>query len=110
MASLVKPMINGITAPPKTPVIIKPEISLAFSGRDCMASEKIMENTLAMAIPIMANNAKIEILSVVNTRAINAKVATNVMILKIFVEEYFASKIAPINAPAVRNAKYMLGP
>ena len=47
-----------------------------------------MENTLAMAIPIMANNAKIEILSVVNTRAINAKVATNVMILKIFIKHF----------------------
>ena len=108
--SEVKPIINGMIAPPKTPVIIKPEISLAFSGIDCMAIEKIIENTLAMEKPIIANKEKTRILSNEKIRPINAKTAIKVLNLKNFAEGNLANKIAPKNAPAVRNAKYILGP
>jgi len=99
-----------MTAPPKTPVIINPDISFALSGRDWIAMEKMIEKTFAMENPIMAKSAKTAILSVTKISAIKARTATNAIYLKNFTEEYFARRIAPIKAPAVRNAKYMLGP
>ena len=48
------PIKNGITAPPKIPVIINPEISLALSGFDFNAIENKMENVLAIDSPMMA--------------------------------------------------------
>ena len=50
----VIPIKNGTTAPPKIPVIINPEISLALSGIDFNAIENKIENVLAIEKPMMA--------------------------------------------------------
>src|SRR5659263_334619 len=70
----------------------------------------MMEKTLAIEKPIMANSAKTDILSATKISAINANTAIIVIILKNFAGEKLTNKIAPINAPAVRKAKYILVP
>ena len=52
--SEVIPIKKGTTAPPKIPVIISPEISLALSGLDFNAIENNIENVLAIEKPMTA--------------------------------------------------------
>ena len=52
MASAQRPIAGGMTAPPNTPIIIRPEISFPFSGLVFRASEYIIEKMLEQKKPI----------------------------------------------------------
>ncbi len=53
-ASLAKPINNGNTVPPKSPMIIKPDTSFCLSGTDNRASENAMEKILEFPYPTNA--------------------------------------------------------
>ena len=47
MASLAKPISNGKTVPPKSPIIIRPDTSFCFWGMEVSAWAKQMEKMLS---------------------------------------------------------------
>ena len=62
-AVLTKPMTRGITAPPDTAIINRPEISFERSGNLASASEKITGNMFPKPNPIMKIDIKATVLS-----------------------------------------------
>ena len=94
-----------MTAPPETPMISNPDISLARSGFFFNAAEKMMENTFATNNPNKNTMVRIPHMFPINSIETRAGIAINMLTIKNLRPDNFISRIAPAKAPIVLATK-----
>ena len=99
------PINGGITAPPDTPVIRRPDISLAFSGLALRAAEYMMENMLEQRKPMSPMRMSIGTVPLVTKRRSSTANAPIILYLKYLISLTLARRKEPAKAPAVRQMK-----
>ena len=105
MKSVSSPMTGGMTAPPDTPIIMRPEISFALSGRLFIAWEYITEKMLEQKKPMQPMMTIIRAVFPAKAKATIAAIATRIFILKYVTSLTLARRKEPVRAPAVRHTK-----
>lgn len=76
------PIIGGMTAPPTTAMINRPEISLALCGQLFIAIEKTRGNKFPAPIPIIKMDTKAMVAEVENKRSKTPSIANIVVEIK----------------------------
>ena len=102
---IVSPTTKGKKAPPDIAIIIKPEISLLYSGFFSTAMLKIRGKIFAIPNPIrkISTQAVNSFGTKINT--INVKIESHAEPIRNFLAEIFVKRIAPRKAPNILAKK-----